>query len=414
MVNQSRDSNGAGTIGTVPRCGINKRPRCGGLPKLGGRSITVAALMMLLTLPAHAQFLGYTSPQTVGPITCISAAVAPATSSAVPGAASFIPSLGQTVHYLTYTTSGTITTMSIQLDGSFNNTTFFRVSETASSPGSGAVSANVYYPFIRCNLTGITGGGSVTATYTGTSVSAGPPAGIFNSSGVFSKTLATGAPANTTALYDVQLPAGNTGGYLWFKQSATYTIGTLLISAGPDTDHMAVILSATAVLSLGGTGPVSIIVPGFAANVARVQYGTGGATAVTYDLSYSFSSGSPTTSNVFSPTGEAEFNCNNRANIAVSASGNTQIIAAPSGVQAIRICHISISFQAMVDISFTQGTGVNCATNNFALTGTYEDVLTFAPGLGAEAALRVTGGSAFCINLGTAVTGGGVIIYAQF
>ena len=355
-----------------------------------------------------AQFLGYTSPQTVGPITCLNAVSAPATSSSTPGNAAFIPALGQSVHYLTYTTSGTITTMSIQLDASFNNTTFFRVSETASSPGSGAVSANVYYPFMRCNLTAITGGGSVTAIYTGTSVSAGPPSGIFNSSGIFNKTLATAANAALDATYDFPIPTGNSGGTIYLTYNAVASTSTIVVRAGIDSSQLTNVIILVPINNTRS----AFSIPSQAANVGQVAYAPGGGIG-TYDLSYSFGGSSNTSATlVVNPSLAIPTICDLQQDILLSVAGNTQVLAG-SGQSRIAICHISFSSTAMTDITFTRGTGVNCAGSAATLMGPYKQVLTMALDFGISPML-VGGGANFCINQGSAVTTGGGFTYARF
>ena len=249
---------------------------------------TIKAFLLLLaccflhSTYSFAQFLGFTSPQTVEQIV-FNAVVAPQAS-----AAGLIPNLGQTVHYLVYTTAGTITKLSIQLEGSVDGTNWIRISDTASDTLTGGVFANIYLPFIRANLTTLTGGGSVTASYTGTSVSAGAPAGVFATSGVNNKTLAVGAPANTTVTYTVDPPRGNSSGVITFKYSAALAGGTLGVTGGPDTSHLAVLLSP---ITLANSNAVQIFtVGGSPANVLQVTYTAPGATAVTYDAYYAFGS----------------------------------------------------------------------------------------------------------------------------
>ena len=363
---------------------------------------------------AHAQFLGFTSPQTVGPITCINAAIAPTTSSATPGAASFIPNLGQSVHYLTWLTLGNIT-FSIQLDGGFNNSTWFRISETGTVRGSGAIWANVYYPFIRCNLTVASGGGSISATYTGTSVTAGPPAGIFNSSGIFTKDLARSAMANANALYSTSLPTGSSGGTIYIVNSGGFSAGgALTLKAGIDSSHLA---SVNVFEISSGTAQQVLPVSPIAAAYAELSYtAPAGQAANTYDLAYSFSLNSSTSTAstiLLAPAGVSMFLCAANGVVSLSGAGNTQIIPAVAGL-TIRVCHLSLSFVSMVDFELHSGTGVNCATGDTAITGTYQDVLTFAPPFTSLSPLTVGTGLALCANLGTAVTGGGLVIYAQF
>lgn len=104
--------------------------------------------------------------------------------------------------------------------------------------------------------------------------------------------------------------------------------------------------------------------------------------------------------------------CNRQAAVTVSASGNTQIIAAVSG-QRIHICHISIAFASAVDVTLKEGTGTNCATGDVAITGTYKATTSLNLSFGREGPLRTGASQAFCVNLGTAVVGGGVMTFTQ-
>lgn len=120
---------------------------------------------------AQAQFIGFVSPQTTT-TEVFSAQATPAVSAVV-------RNVGQSVHYLTYTTSGTVTQLAIQLEGSSDGINFIRISDVGTNIGSGGVFANVYLPVIRANLTTLVGVGTITATYSGSSVSPGPATGIF-------------------------------------------------------------------------------------------------------------------------------------------------------------------------------------------------------------------------------------------
>lgn len=450
-----------------------------------GLRMTAAFCFALLLLSLPAQAVEYVSPQTVGPTLVLNAV-------AVPTASAIVPDQGQSVHYVTYTTAGAVTQLSIQIEASDDGTNFVRISETASDTTAGCVFAAVYKRFIRLNLTTMAGGGTITAYYTGTSVGAGPPAGCFATSGTNQKTLANGLPADTTQSFDIDLPAGGTGGVLYFTFSAGgYGGATIQVSAGPDTSHLDTTLGATVLAAVATTQ--SFLVPNRSANVARVTYTTAGATALTYDLSYAFGTAAAlstvqvegllpdgalvVTSNPvivggvdtggfvqqmlvntgggqviagnFIPTGFSQiatapfsddnlthplfiskshrdssgsnfvpdFWCDQRANISVSASGNTQIIAAVGG-DIIYVCNLAISWTAgsAVDFSLHEGIGANCGTGDTAITGTYQDINSVTHDYGPWGALRTTVSQALCVNMvaGTNATGGGVIIYAQF
>lgn len=103
--------------------------------------------------------------------------------------------------------------------------------------------------------------------------------------------------------------------------------------------------------------------------------------------------------------------CTSRTAIALAGAGNTEVIAAV-GAARIRVCHLSLSFQAAVDVQLTEGTGANCAAGTANITGLYEDVLSMA--LDLDSPLIGTASQALCVNLGAAVVGGGTITYAQY
>ena len=264
----------------------------GSLRRIGCLLSTLTLAAVLQTFPfavgARAQFIGFTSPQTVGPITCINAASVPTTSSPTPGAASFIPSLGQTVHYVTYTSTSAFSNLSLQLDGSIDGTNWFRISEISSSPSSGALSANVYLPFVRCNLTRADPNAMVTAVYTGTSVSAGGPSGLFGS--IYTRAVTIGGNTSFTNSFTIPLPNLNTAGTIYLRYFPTgYAGATLTVEAGPDANNFTTLTTLT-LANVATAQPFTI--PGASAAVARLTFTTAGPSTVTYDLFYSFTPGS--------------------------------------------------------------------------------------------------------------------------
>lgn len=106
--------------------------------------------------------------------------------------------------------------------------------------------------------------------------------------------------------------------------------------------------------------------------------------------------------------------CNKQATFNISASGDTQIIAAPADASSIiRVCHLSFSTTAAEDIKVDQGTGTNCATNTVSITGLYKSVQSAVFQYSSQSPLRTTvGGSAVCLNTSTTTALGGVVIYA--
>lgn len=105
--------------------------------------------------------------------------------------------------------------------------------------------------------------------------------------------------------------------------------------------------------------------------------------------------------------------CTSRANITLSGSGSTQIVAA-SGATRIRVCHISISFASAVNFKLVEGTGANCATGPADITGLYNQIDSIALDFGSSSPLRSSASQALCANQSAAVAAGGVIVYAQY
>jgi hypothetical protein len=98
--------------------------------------------------------------------------------------------------------------------------------------------------------------------------------------------------------------------------------------------------------------------------------------------------------------------------VSLSSSGLTQLIAL-SGSTVIRVEHVSVSFQSAVNFQLEYGTGSNCGTGTTALTGVYESVVGVALDFDLGT-LNIPSGNALCANLGASVTGGGLIVYAQY
>lgn len=112
-------------------------------------------------------------------------------------------------------------------------------------------------------------------------------------------------------------------------------------------------------------------------------------------------------------TWDRQFLCSESAPISTVGAGTTEIIAL-AGTTIIRICHISLSWDAVVDFRIVEGTGVNCADGTSNITANYLDLSAIALDMGADAALRSSAGGAICITQTGAGNSGGVITYAQF
>jgi hypothetical protein len=103
--------------------------------------------------------------------------------------------------------------------------------------------------------------------------------------------------------------------------------------------------------------------------------------------------------------------CNLSAPISLSLAGNTQVVALSAG-QKVHVCHFSVSADTPVDIQLTSWTAAACTGASTALSGVYKSVWTMA--LDFPAPLTGPASGSLCVNLGTAVTTGGLLTYVVY
>lgn len=236
--------------------------------------------------------------QTVGVIT-------PATSTApvfsavnAPTISANFSNLGQPVQYLSYTTSGSVQTLALQLEGSPDGIHWFRISETGTNPVNGVVYATVYLPLIRANLTDFVGpGASLTAARGSTSISGGGPFGSFVRTVKRQKLLAAAVPANVTKTFTV-LPADDavSPAIVFVKLSDVLAGASITITSGPSVATQNVILNA---VPLAATAAQQIVtLPANVGNVVQVTFNSPGATPVTVDITVQIGAVSPSSATV--------------------------------------------------------------------------------------------------------------------
>jgi len=183
------------------------------------RKLAVAFLLGILVvfLPqcSRAQFIGYTSPQTVQ-VQVFNNISAPAVSAP-------LQNIGQSAHILYYRAANARVT-DLFLQASYDGTNWFAISNIGSHPAEGVLFASGYYPLVRVNASEIlwsgTGGTtlSVSAWYSGTSVTPGPEAGKFHATGENIVPAARGADATISPFWlgDVPVPFRSSEGTLFF------------------------------------------------------------------------------------------------------------------------------------------------------------------------------------------------------
>lgn len=185
------------------------------------RTLIVVFVILLATVPLRAQFRGFFSPQTgtqqvfnaISTVQC----------------STQVRNVGGASHIIYYTVTGTaVNSLRISIQGSFNGTNYFRISDEAKQTGvqtalnEGAVFANGYYPFVRVCLDNfVVGSGSPTlsAWYSSTSVSIPNRTGIFSDSNVNTHVLGFAEDITIGIAVDILPSSGSTGGTVFFCSS---------------------------------------------------------------------------------------------------------------------------------------------------------------------------------------------------
>lgn len=112
---------------------------------------------------------------------------------------------------------------------------------------------------------------------------------------------------------------------------------------------------------------------------------------------------------------DREFVCDRQASITFTAATDLVIVAAGGGTTRTKICHIDWSMDTAQIARIREGTGSTCGSSTNNLTGPYQAALTLAMDYSNKAALRNQSNNVdTCVHFDAAVTGGGVVIYAQF
>lgn len=365
------------------------------------RILGLAALLFLCAIPAHAQFLGYTSPQTVTQNVFNAASC-----SSSPLKSVSLTNVGQSIHVVTYSVSGSANPNAIvRIMGSSDNTTFVQLSDDGMG-GVGGLSGSLTgygsYPFVQVWVIGGGAGCVTTINYVGTSVGATNPTTGTNDATAYQKLVFGTALDSTSPSVTFTPPYGNTGGILIFAPvggappaGSTLFVQSTAAGGGP---------GITFTISAVATAQV-FVVPNFPGSTVTVSFFSGGASSNFFSLFYLFSK--PGTLPI-TPQ------CEQIKVINTAAAGPTQIIAPLSG-QAVHVCSLSVSSGTAEAVDFQQGTGANCGTGNSQLTGLYH-LAANTPGT----QLFPTGGlvgltsNGVCIHLSGANQTDGTITYSVY
>lgn len=249
---------------------------------------------------SRAQFIGYTSPQTVQATLATNTACSGTTQSFTTGVTPGFRNLGQTQHYAFVTFTGTPTKAIASIQGLDVNNNATTISDAMQGqPVNSGITSSVlvglgYFPNIRISII-CSAGASFSITYMGASATAFQPEGTQLTT-LVDKTLFAGASAGSS---DSSIPAvppfGNLAGALVFNYvgGTGPTGSTLVVSCGGSTSTSALGLSHAQqfTYSLAQTASQQFfIVPSSACPNYQVSYNSGGASANTFNLEYFFTS----------------------------------------------------------------------------------------------------------------------------
>lgn len=368
---------------------------------------------LLFPASLHAQFVGFTSPQTVQQTL--------ATNLACTGTAQnfVVANLGQTQHYLSIANVIGVQKFQAEIDALDNQGNVLRISDIAELAGivttrQGTLSGSGYFPVIRASVTCSPGTGTFTASYSGTSSAPNGAAGTYLTAQI-DKVNFFQLPANVNQQDNFQTPFGNSAGTIYFQYNTSSVAGGSLSVAcnanGPAaaTFNFSVTLANTVGLQTFTVGPGPC-------PFAQVQYiSPGGGTTVSAE--YIFSVPGSGLGGVIGPDPCASSGIGKQSVvIAAGAATTTQIVPLGTGL-SIYVCGYEVSQAATAGtLQWVFGSGANCGTGTGNLTGAIPDTASqpISYGGGAMTLFKAPISNALCLaTTGAGGTAAGVLTFVQ-
>jgi hypothetical protein len=242
-------------------------------------------LVAALTSCAPAQFIGYSSPQTVQQTL--------ATSLACTGSAQTftVNNLGQTQHYLSVGSILGATKFQAEIDGVDSAGSVYRISDTLELAGilttrQGTIFGAGYFPKVQVSVTCSPNTATFNASYSGASATQNQSSGSYLTAQI-DKINFFAAPANVNQQDNFQTPFGTSAGTIYFQYNTTSVAnGTLTVFC-----NTAGVASATVAFTVTLPNSNSLqtyVIPDQPCPFAQVTYGSpGGGTTVTAEYVFS-------------------------------------------------------------------------------------------------------------------------------
>ncbi|MGH8863094.1 MAG: hypothetical protein ACREVZ_00355 [Burkholderiales bacterium] len=374
----------------------------------------VAGAAFLSATPARAQFIGYTSPQTIN-ATPLSNAVC--TGGTVVSTPSAIPNLGQSFHYLRYlvTSTGALPErFRVSLQASYDGGIFFTISDVASDASStgGEFVAFGQFPIFRVGATCLGGSGvqTITVSYSGTSVSSSVLNGDLDVT-TFKKPFFFGSGTGANQFSgSLRTPYGSSAGVIAFQYLTAGVAGSTLNVLNSADSFVSSNTIATFTLA-NTTSPQFFFLPTLPVpQDLQINYVSGGASANTFNAELLFFKPGVGAADPCAPTVTKS-----SLAIVAGAAATTKIITEIAN-QTIYVCGYQVSQIATAGtLQWITGTGATCGTGTVNKTGamgvTASQPIAYS---GTGTAFRGGVGDAVCLTTtGAAGTAAGIITFVQ-
>lgn len=201
----------------------------------------------------------------------------------------------QSFHYITYMTTGSPTSLTLFIQATSDGTHFFQISDTATDPASGQITAYGYFPLVNVSVACVGGTApTVTIDYSGTPQSASQTYTQLDS-GIYQKVISQGASTATTTSTTFLTPYGSSAGWLVAQASTGGGFGaggTLTVSYSDqcnNTSFISNVALAGPFTLTNSTTPQAFAVPPFPTCGVVVAYAHGSGFGGTYSAEYNFS-----------------------------------------------------------------------------------------------------------------------------
>ena len=356
-----------------------------------------------------AQFIGYTSPQTVQQTL--------ATNTSCTGSAQIFPinNLGQVQHYLTVANISGAQKFQAEIDGVDVQGNVYTLSDVAELPGlllgrQGVLYGSGYYPQIQVRVTCSPGTATFSASYQGGWGTSAPAGGASLLASIDKINFFAASATVSQQDNDVPTPFGSSAGTLYFQYNTSTPTGTPTLSVVCNTLG---VTAGTFVLSVTPAATTALQVfqiPDQSCPLISVQFAsTGSGTTLTAEY-------------VFASPGLAKHAstdpCASGAlqritfPISAAAAATTQIVAG-GAPNSIYVCGYQMSQVATAGtLQWVYGTGASCGTGTTNLTGamgvTASQPITY--GTGGATVFKVPQGDSLCLTTtGTGGTAAGII-----